>query len=128
VLITNLATAGSAAIQADEFYLWVSSGNADASLLPEIYYPGNAQEWYALSYYGARYKTGPIIFPGEMTECIGTAYKPPQGWTQLYTTLYADPLTSPGLAMQWSTDIRFDVPPPNPGTPPPSPTPNPNCD
>ncbi len=83
----------------------VAWGIPVACALPEIYYTGMAQEWEALSQWGAQNTTtGAIQFTGVMTEVYSGSYTPSQGWQQLEDATSQSPpipgLTEIGTSLQ----------------------------
>lgn len=97
----------------------VSYGVQPAWPLPEIYATSgvNAQQWQAISRYGALYLGWPMEFAGVMTQyqacqqrggCSGINNTPEAGWTQLRNALNADPLTYQPI-LRWITDIRWQI-------------------
>ncbi len=82
----------------------VAWGTPVACSVPEIYYPGMAPEWAALSQWGNQNapSTGAISFTGVMTEAGSGSYTPTQGWIQLQQATGQSPptLTTIGTALQ----------------------------
>lgn len=80
----------------------VAWGAAVACAVPEIYYDINAQEWQALSHWGAVYKHAPIVFTAAMSEdgAEGTE-SASQSWSSLARWT--------GQHVPFNTTVAWDV-------------------
>lgn len=99
----------------------VSWGSQPAFAVPEIYSNNGtlAEQWAAVSKYGALYKASRIVFSGVMTQmqacqqragsdssCASLDNTPEEGWNQLVYAINSDVYTvSP--SPRWTTDIRW---------------------
>jgi hypothetical protein len=102
---------------------YITWGIQPAWAVPEIYLStgANAKQWQTLSKYSKVQKGSRIDYSGVMTQygacqqrggCTfdtgDTMNTPQEGWSQLWSTTYADPDTRMP-ALPWMTDIRYWV-------------------
>ena len=95
---------------------YVSYGAAPAWPVPEIYLTNgvHADQWYRIALYGVNTHASLMQFIASLTQwqacqtngpCVSVDNTPVQGWTQLFTALNANPLTSQTTG--YLTDISW---------------------
>lgn len=71
---------------------------------PEIYYPGMADQWAALSHWAAAHAAGRMTMYGVLTEAP-TGYTPQDGYDSLLTALNGDYSDTGQGSVRWSSNV-----------------------
>ena len=88
----------------EQMYL-VANGLRPDAALPEIYHPGMADQWAALSHWAAVNAGGPMVFAGVLTQAPH-GYTPDEGAAALHTALSTDFPDTAQPSWLWSSNME----------------------